>query len=75
MTGATHLALDYAFRTLDLNRIEAAVLDDNARSIRVIEKLGFQREGLAREYKLVGGRMRDFWLFSLLRRDWDAATP
>ncbi len=75
MTDATRLALDYAFRTLDLNRIEASVLDDNARSILVLGKLGLQREGLAREYKLVGGRMRDFWVFSLLRRDWDTAPP
>lgn len=75
MTEATRACVAYAFDALGLNRIEAAVLDDNAQSIRVLGKLGFQREGLAREYKLVGGQMRDFWLFSLLRRDWDAATP
>lgn len=70
MTEANRAVIDFGFRTLELNRIEAAVLEGNTRSLRVLEKLGFQREGLLREHHIVAGEPRDFWMLSVLRREW-----
>ena len=69
MTAATRLCIGYAFEELGINRVEAHVLDDNERSLRVLEKLGFRREGLLREYEVVRGEARDFWVLGLLRSD------
>ena len=49
MTGALQAATAYAFETLGLARIEARVQPSNGASIRVLEKLGYQREGLLRQ--------------------------
>jgi RimJ/RimL family protein N-acetyltransferase len=54
---------------MGLNRIEAHVAPANRRSCRVVEKLGFKREGLARELELVAGRYLDHAQYSLLRRE------
>ena len=43
--------LDFAFGTARLHRIQSAIMPDNLRSLRVIEKLGFRREGLAERLK------------------------
>jgi [ribosomal protein S5]-alanine N-acetyltransferase len=37
---------------------------------RVLEKLGFQREGLLREDCIVSGEVSDSWVYGLLRREW-----
>jgi ribosomal-protein-alanine N-acetyltransferase len=65
-TRATRLAVDYGFHTLGLQRIEALVFPFNTASIRVLEKLGFQREGPLRSYRIVNNTRRDFVLYSLL---------
>jgi RimJ/RimL family protein N-acetyltransferase len=57
------------FRRLGLHRIEAHVATGNLRSQRVPEKLGFTREGIAREIELVNGRWLDHVQYSLLARD------
>jgi ribosomal-protein-serine acetyltransferase len=57
------------FRRLGLHRIEAHVATENRRSQRVPEKLGFTREGIAREIELVNGRWLDHVQYSLLARD------
>jgi RimJ/RimL family protein N-acetyltransferase len=54
---------------LGLNRIEAHVAPDNGRSQRVVGKLGFHREGIARGVEFVGGRFIDHIQYSLLRRE------
>ena len=59
----------FAFRTLNLHRLEAACLPNNARSIRLLEKLGFQREGLARGLVCINGQWRDHVVFALLNGD------
>ncbi|MFY8155439.1 MAG: GNAT family N-acetyltransferase, partial [Rhabdaerophilum sp.] len=50
MTKSVRLLSDFAFRTLGLERLEAACLPENVASIRVLEKAGFRREGYARAY-------------------------
>ena len=64
---ALHLALAHAFHALQLRRIEADVDPRNAGSCRLLERLGFQREGLLRERWLVNGELQDSSMYGLLR--------
>ena len=69
------LALAHAFDTLRLNRIEADIDPDNAASCRLLERVGFVREGLLRERWRVGGGVQDTALYGLLAREWRARAP
>jgi ribosomal-protein-alanine N-acetyltransferase len=59
----------YGFEQLDLHRIDAYVMTPNARSARVLQKLGFAAEGVLRDYGFWKGTFSDLRLFSLLRSD------
>jgi [ribosomal protein S5]-alanine N-acetyltransferase len=61
--------LEFGFRRLELHRIEAYVDPENTASIRVLEKLGFQREGLLRDHGFWKGKYWDVVSFSRLRTD------
>jgi RimJ/RimL family protein N-acetyltransferase len=69
-TEAGHALLEWAFDTLDLNRVQAEVDTRNAASVRVLEKLDFVREGTLREDCVVDGEVSDSWVYGLLRRQW-----
>ncbi|MFN0186188.1 MAG: GNAT family N-acetyltransferase [Aquabacterium sp.] len=69
-TEAVRGMLHWAYAALDLNRVEAELDTRNAASARVLEKLGFEREGLRREDCIVSGEVSDSWIYGLLRRDW-----
>jgi [ribosomal protein S5]-alanine N-acetyltransferase len=69
-TEAARALLQWAFDTLDLNRVQAETDTRNAASARVLEKLGFVREGTLREDCVVNGEVSDSWVYGLLRRDW-----
>ncbi len=69
MTEAVGLLARHAFGPLALHRLEAACLPDNLRSIRLLEKVGFTREGLARAYLCIAGEWRDHLLWGLLSGD------
>lgn len=60
----------FAFETLELHRLEANVDPRNERSIRVLEREGFEREGHLRERYHVQGEVQDALLFGLLHREW-----
>jgi ribosomal-protein-alanine N-acetyltransferase len=62
--------LGFAFDNLKLHRIEADVDPRNERSIRVLERQGFQREGFLRERWIVDGVVADTALYGLLAREW-----
>jgi ribosomal-protein-alanine N-acetyltransferase len=62
--------LRWAFDALDLNRVQAETDTRNVASARVLEKLGFLREGTLREDCVVNGDVSDSWVFGLLRREW-----
>jgi len=62
---------DFAFAELSLHRVEADVDPQNAASIRVLERLGFQKEGFLRERWIVGGKFFDALFYGLLRSDWE----
>lgn len=69
MLDAIRLLVSHAFGTMQLHRIEAACIPDNARSIRVLEKAGFQREGLLRSYLRINGSWQDHYLYALIAGD------
>jgi ribosomal-protein-alanine N-acetyltransferase len=66
MTSAVRLAVDFAFRHLGLHRVEASCLPHNRASINLLQKCGFEREGLARGYLKIAGEWRDHLLFARL---------
>src|SRR5271154_408285 len=69
MTTALRVLLPSLFGELGLHRIEAACIPTNTPSIRVLEKCGFTREGLARRYLCINGVWQDHLLFGLLHED------
>ncbi|GHD06002.1 GNAT family N-acetyltransferase [Tianweitania populi] len=69
MLDALNLVIPFAFRELRLHRIEAACIPSNARSVRVLEKAGFTREGLARSYLRINGAWQDHLLYGLVCDD------
>lgn len=72
---AARALLTWAYDHLDLNRVQAEADTRNAGSARVLEKLGFVREGTLREDCVVDGVVSDSWVYGLLRRDWRAQPP
>jgi ribosomal-protein-alanine N-acetyltransferase len=60
----------FAFRELRLHRLEADVDPRNTASIRALESLGFQREGLMRECYFAAGEWQDGILYGLLASEW-----
>jgi [ribosomal protein S5]-alanine N-acetyltransferase len=69
MSDAVSALVPFAFSALHLHRIEAACIPDNNASIRVLEKCGFQHEGLARRYLKINGTWRDHLLFASVATD------
>jgi ribosomal-protein-alanine N-acetyltransferase len=55
-----------------LHRVQANVRPENARSLRLLERLGFEREGLAREYLFIDGAWRDHVLTAKINPRWPA---
>ncbi|CAN7291541.1 GNAT family N-acetyltransferase [Bosea sp. LjRoot90] len=66
MTEAVRGALDFAFSELALHRVEAACLPNNEPSRRLLERVGFTREGEARGYLRINGVWADHLLYGLL---------
>jgi [ribosomal protein S5]-alanine N-acetyltransferase len=66
MTRAVASAVRFGFATLRLHRIEAACLPENTASQTLLERNGFQREGLARGYLRINGAWRDHLLYALV---------
>jgi len=64
---ATRAMIEFAFRTLNFHRLQAEVIEFNAPSRRLLEKLGFRLEGRLREAKYCDGRYWDILVYGLLR--------
>lgn len=69
MREAIEALVHYGFTELDLSRIEAACLPENAASRGVLEKSGFKYEGVAQSYLQIDGRWRNHVLYANLRGD------
>jgi RimJ/RimL family protein N-acetyltransferase len=70
-TEAAGALIDFGFRDLGLERIYAQVLEGNAASCRVLEKLGMINEGTRRRHVRKGRRLHDVEMFGLLRDEWE----
>jgi len=71
-TEAMKLLVDFAFREMNLNRLELEVYDFNERAIRSYLKCGFKEEGRLRERIYKNGRYWDVLQMGLLKTDWKA---
>ena len=58
--------INYGFATMNLHRIEALISPGNEPSLRLVNRLGFTKEGLLREHYLKNGKHEDSIFFSLL---------
>ncbi|MCX2738385.1 GNAT family N-acetyltransferase [Pontibacter anaerobius] len=65
MTEAVDTVVNMAFKQLLLHRVQAAVVTTNAGSVRVLEKCGFRREGMAERYLKINGAWRNHYLYAL----------
>ncbi|MDG1181523.1 MAG: GNAT family protein [Tateyamaria sp.] len=69
MQEAIQAVVHYAFTRVDLSRIEAACLPENAASRGLLESCGFKYEGVAQSYLQISGRWRTHVLYAALRMD------
>jgi ribosomal-protein-alanine N-acetyltransferase len=66
---AVALVCDHAFSAVGLHRVQADIRPQNGPSQRLVERLGFQREGLLRRYLDIDGDWRDHYSYALLAED------
>ena len=66
--------VDYAFATLNLNRIQLHVSTENERAIDVYEKIGFKIEGKLREVMFFENHYVDFYVMGILKSDWQKTS-
>ena len=69
MREAIQGLVHHAFHALDLSRIEAGCLPENAPSRSLLEKCGYKYEGVAQSYLQIDGRWRNHVLYANLRSD------
>lgn len=71
-TETGDLCLKHAFHDRGLHKVIARTFGDNDASKRVVEKLGFEREGVLREHHYLNGEYKDMHLYGVFRSDWEA---
>ena len=69
-TEATQLMVDYLFLSKDTMRIQAQTDPRNVASHKVLEKVGFKKEGTLRKSFFMRGEWRDAYIYSILREEW-----
>ena len=69
-TEAVTIFVDYLFLSRDLVRIQATTDLRNIASQRILEKVGFKKEGIIRKSMFIRGEWRDLQLYSILREEW-----
>jgi RimJ/RimL family protein N-acetyltransferase len=73
-TEIYRVLMNYGFNEIGLNKIYGYQLVHNEAAHRVVEKLGWKRDGLLRQDIYSHGRIRDRYIVSILRRDWKDAS-
>ncbi len=73
MTEALRALIRFGFEGMRLNRIEATTNSRNKRAIGLIERIGFQKEGVLRRKHYYKGQFHDDVVYSLLREEWITA--
>lgn len=66
MTMAVKKAIEIAFEEYQLHRIEVNIMPQNIRSQKVVEKLGFEKEGLSKKYLKINGMWQDHFHYVML---------
>lgn len=74
MTEALSFFIDYGFKYMDLNRIEAFIGPNNIPSLKLIAKYNFTKEGQLRQHYMKDGKLEDSIVFSLLREEYERPT-
>ena len=74
MTEALRVILEYGFKEMGLNRIQAIIDSKNIRSINLIQRLGFKKEGVFRQRSYFRGQFLDDVCFSILRKEWEESS-
>jgi ribosomal-protein-alanine N-acetyltransferase len=70
MTEAVRAATSFAFASLGLHRVQAAVMPRNMRSLRVLDKAGYRREGFAAKYLCIAGEWEDHTIYAMTAEEW-----
>ncbi|GGK82765.1 GNAT family N-acetyltransferase [Rufibacter glacialis] len=70
MSEALKCVINYGFKIMKLNRIEAFISPSNLPSIKIIENLGFTREGILKEHYKMKNEILDSVVYSLLKSKW-----
>jgi ribosomal-protein-alanine N-acetyltransferase len=70
MTEAVRATTEFAFAHAGLHRVQAAVMPKNVASQRVLDKVGYRREGLAARYLCIAGSWEDHVIFAVTREEW-----
>ena len=71
-TEAVQLMLKYTFERLQLHRLEANIQPSNRKSIAIVKRAGFVKEGFSRRYLKICGRWRDHERWAIIAEDWIA---
>lgn len=70
MTAGLRAVVSTAFGDMGLHRLEANIQPGNARSIALVQRLGFRREGFSPQYLMIDGQWRDHERWALLADEW-----
>ncbi|MFQ5758897.1 MAG: GNAT family N-acetyltransferase, partial [Candidatus Bathyarchaeia archaeon] len=70
MTEALRAVLKHGFEKMELNRIQAIIDSKNTRSLKLVHRLGFKKEGVLRQRSYFNGQFLDDVCFSLLKKEW-----
>jgi ribosomal-protein-alanine N-acetyltransferase len=70
MTEAVRATTTFAFRVAGLHRLQAAVMPGNTASLRVLERVGYRREGAAQRYLCIAGTWEDHVIFAVTSEEW-----
>jgi len=70
MTEAVRATTMFAFRAAALHRVQAAVMPRNTSSQRVLDKVGYRREGMAERYLCIAGAWEDHVVFAMTAEEW-----
>ncbi len=70
MTRVARSVIAFGFTRMELHRIEATVTPSNVGSFKVLRKIGFKKEGILREQKLLHGKFNDAIMLSLLQKEY-----
>ncbi len=71
MSDGLSQVLELAFGPLSLHRLEANIQPGNDASIRLVERLGFCKEGESKRYLMIGGTWRDHYRYAIVAEDWE----